>query len=260
MEAKKGFTLIELLVVIAVIALLMAILMPALQRVKRQAATVACLSNLKQWGLYFSMYTNDYDGKFQEGWWTGKDYSDTWVAILRPYYEGSVDVLCCPTATKPATEGAVQPFAAWGVYGEERPSFEGLRGSYGINAWVRNPPMEFKIMPGRSNRPTMNNWRTPSVSGANRVPLLLGEQYYAGYALLSDMPPAYDGEIYTSNSDYMKAYCLNRHDGHVNGVFLDWSARKIGLKELWRLKWHRTYETHAPLPTWPDWMKHFEDY
>ncbi|MFB0554341.1 MAG: type II secretion system protein [Phycisphaerae bacterium] len=52
--------------VIAIIALLMAILMPALQRVKEQAGKAACQSNLKQMGLVVSMYTNDFDGKFHQ--------------------------------------------------------------------------------------------------------------------------------------------------------------------------------------------------
>src|SRR4030042_972737 len=63
---KKGFTLIELLVVIAIIALLMGILMPALQRVKILAKAVVCQSNLHQWSLIWSLYTNDHDGYFQE--------------------------------------------------------------------------------------------------------------------------------------------------------------------------------------------------
>ena len=67
MSERKGFTLIELLVVIAIIALLMAVLMPALQRVKRQARSVACLSKLKQWSLYFAMYAEDHDGRFMAG-------------------------------------------------------------------------------------------------------------------------------------------------------------------------------------------------
>ena len=89
MRKSKGFTLIELLVVISVIAVLMAILMPALQKVKKQAQGVACLSNLKQWGLYTSMYTDDNNGYFHQGWWSGRDYRGTWVAILRPYYQGA---------------------------------------------------------------------------------------------------------------------------------------------------------------------------
>ena len=66
MNRRNGFTLIELLVVIAIIALLMAILMPALQRVKKQGRTVACLSLLKQWSLWFSMYAEEYNGYFME--------------------------------------------------------------------------------------------------------------------------------------------------------------------------------------------------
>ncbi|MHC4719972.1 MAG: type II secretion system protein, partial [Planctomycetota bacterium] len=62
MEGKKAFTLVELLVVIAIIALLMSILMPALARVRRQAKTVVCQSNLKQLANCFSTYSNDNDG------------------------------------------------------------------------------------------------------------------------------------------------------------------------------------------------------
>ena len=38
-------------------------------------------------------------------------------------------------------------------------------------------------------------------------------------------------------------YCMNRHNGGVNGLFMGWSVRKVGLKELWTLKWHRQYDT-----------------
>jgi prepilin-type processing-associated H-X9-DG protein len=44
----------------------------------------------------------------------------------------------------------------------------------------------------------------------------------------------------------MDRYVINRHSGAINGLFLDWSVRKIGLKELWTLKWHRTFDINGP--------------
>lgn len=64
---KSGFTLIELLVVIAIIAILASILFPVFSRARENARRAACMSNMKQLGLGFAQYTQDYDGRYPEG-------------------------------------------------------------------------------------------------------------------------------------------------------------------------------------------------
>ncbi|MBA7611377.1 hypothetical protein ES703_18601 [subsurface metagenome] len=233
-----AFTLIELLVVIAIIALLMAILMPALQRVKEQAQAVRCRAHLKQWGVVFAMYTDDNDGSFPSGDVDNvaiKDPTGLWMYALRPYYSDG-QLRLCPMATKPSNKGAQQPFAAWGPISSYEPGYWPTEPdtpaanylSYGLNDWVRNTPRD------------------------------------------TDEPPEYDGNVIVEfNQNEMKRFCLNRHqNGTTNGVFVDWSVREIGLKELWTLKWHRQFNVNGPWTKasgvrpgdWPLWMRNFKDY
>lgn len=244
-----AFTLIELLVVIAIIALLMAILMPALQRVRKQAKTVACLSNLKQWGLIFSMYTDDHDGVFHRG----LDRGYHWTIKMKPYYDDDKKLFYCPSATRHIDEvdNRWANDTAWifNSGGEE-----GIdHGSYGTNGFVETNPRQG----------VQKHWNTKNVGGAGYIPLFLDANRLDGWPEAWDEPPGFDGEFNFGEGNNMRRFCMNRHDGFVGCLFLDFAARKTGLKELWQLKWHREWTEDAALsgtPVWPAWMRNFRGY
>jgi len=235
----------------------MGILLPILGKVRKQAKVIICQSNLKQWGHIFLMYADNNNGHMPST-------SSEWPAILQSRCDNSKGVNCCPVATKLVSEGGQHPFAAFfsgGVAFPPTGGLDGYSGSYGINGWVCNPPSEVTI--NSFGLPTANNWRGVNVTGASNVPLLLDSMWIDSYPDTTNIPPPFDGDEYGSGSmgsRQMRFFCINRHDGFVNGLFLDFSVRKIGLKELWKLKWHRNSDLNAPTPEWPDWMQKFRDY
>ena len=269
MGGRNGFTLIELLVVIAIIALLMSVLMPALARVREQARTIGCLGNLRQWGLVCTMYAEANSGKLWRGigdnaWW--------WL------YQLPENLKCwkhnktwfCPTATKPIIDeqGVTAPtlniFNAWGIYTNPFEGYDaghaGVAGSYGLNSFLLSRPLD-------TDGQRATYWGTlNNVKGANRVPLFIDALRFDLWPQETTAPAEYEFEAWT-NQD-MARCCIDRHDGHVGCVFVDASARKVGLKELWTLKWHKAFNTAGPWtlaggvrPTdWPDWIRRYKDY
>src|SRR5262245_53513186 len=94
----RAFTLIELLVVIAIIAILAAILFPVFARARKKGRSITCTSNLKEIGLAWLMYAQDYDetlpptagARMTNGTRTGQIY---WMEVVDPYIKGGVKVL-----------------------------------------------------------------------------------------------------------------------------------------------------------------------
>ena len=248
--------------------------MPTLERVKRQARSVACQSNLRQWGLCFKMYTDDHKGRFSS-YMRDRFY---WFKRLNAYYNDCNDLLLCPMATKcynaqfwigskfsswcyPVRESGPYDFAPFPIEIIFTPlNSSDFYGSYGIN--------EFIIDRNYRQDAAGRYWGDFFVKGTNNIPVCMDCSWmYIHPVEHSDVPPEYD-DVGPFSGSNMAPQCINRHDGGINSLFMDWSVRKVGLKELWTLKWHRNFDTAGPWTRaggmkpgdWPEWMRHFKDY
>ncbi|MCK4998741.1 MAG: type II secretion system protein [Anaerohalosphaera sp.] len=267
LKSKKegAFTLIELLVVISIIALLLAILMPALGKVKDKARAIVCASNLKQWNIILTFFSSENDGKFPDADWNG-DYSGDihgqwWIQPLMPYVDNK-EIMVCGQARKIHDEvtGIIyQPKNSDECWGSRNQSFAPepdvmTWASYAPNAWIMDPTVgQWGAAGGVDFWGRMDVILTPS-----RVLLFVDARWVDAWPDDTDVPHSEEWGR-NDGQGYMNHFAMLRHGKAVNSVYADGSARKVDLKDLWKQKWHKSFDTNnkyarddAP---WPQWMR-----
>jgi prepilin-type N-terminal cleavage/methylation domain-containing protein/prepilin-type processing-associated H-X9-DG protein len=209
---RHGFTLIELLVVIAIIAILAAMLLPALAAAKQRAFTITCDSNLHQISLAMTMYADD-NGEFypESGGvipWNQTDphtHLGSWMQQIVSYVQNT-NVYHCP-ANQLQPKSIQSPFNY----------FNGARAAYVL------------VSPAGDDAPV----------DSRRI------QYPTAYVLSGDTLWDGNGSIYDADKDDYSQNCVG---GIVNGIpFEEWQAHSGGQNILFadgHSKWYKGYDTN----------------
>jgi hypothetical protein len=237
------------------------------------ARRVACQAQLKQWSILFESYSSANNGKFHN-FWPSLTPQDPWqtelkrlaVILFKPY---DTKLLMCPASSKTGKMGA----AAYVNFGfpvnmpPETPLNDSVTGGYGENLWATCPTVNLGGVWDSSLF-----WKSSGVKGSNYAPLFVDSACPYMFPQVTDPPPRTGDSQFGQPVAAMKYPCVDRHsNGIINSLFADLSARNVGLKQLWTLKWNTGFDTAGPWTKqggvtkatwqqWAPWMVKFKDY
>ncbi len=228
MKSKRGFTLIELLVVISIIALLIALLLPALARAKEEGLSTVCLSNLRELGQGYMEYSDANRGQvFPYAWdypfygTTGASawqYNEGWTRLISPYLTsehipylpGTTElsepaaikaIMTCPVTNNsgniPGSWGPGSAAYAWRQWNADGNDPQGgWISSYGMNGWVYNPAHGqglygyiLQNLPSYQSGQGVLSYFWPKADVNGAVPLFGDSTWVDGFPLWNDAVP-----------------------------------------------------------------------